>query len=74
MEVCGDSSTQCGESEKCFISFSPRNRGRTLEYLGDDMLKSLICNFTNTRSVFLDLLHAERQIDGHAQASRRVFL
>jgi hypothetical protein len=38
MEVCGDSGTQYGESEKWIISFLPRSGGRTFQYSGEDVL------------------------------------
>jgi hypothetical protein len=41
MEVCRDSTTQYGGSEKC-ISSSPQNGDRTLVYSGDDMSERVL--------------------------------
>jgi hypothetical protein len=38
MEVYGDSAAECGESEKCAISFLQRSGDRTLHYSGDEIL------------------------------------
>jgi hypothetical protein len=35
MEVCGHAATQYGESDKCFISFSPKSEDRTPQYSGN---------------------------------------
>jgi hypothetical protein len=38
MEVCRDSATQYGESEKCIFLFSPKSGDRRVQYSGDEIL------------------------------------
>jgi hypothetical protein len=39
MEMCRDSSTQCGESEKCVILIWPRSGDTTARYSGGGVFK-----------------------------------